>query len=433
MKVGFVGWRGMVGSVLMSRMIQENDFAQFEPVFFSTSNIGGTLPFNIKNKSGSNGNNSNSSNSNNNNVNNKSDINHNAPNNAPKLLDAYDINELIKLDCILTCQGSAYTLEMLPKLRNAGFDGYWIDASSSLRMQDDTIIILDPVNRSTIDAGLKNGIKQYSVGNCSVSCMLMGISGLFKHNLVEWISTMTYQAASGAGANNVRELLLQSGVMYNSVSDLLNSQDSNILDITQKASDILRSPELPAQYFGTALAGSLIPWIDVAMNNGQTKEEWKGMAETNKILGLITNSDNLNAPGALNAPNSHNNKYNQHTNLKKLIGVDGICTRVGSLRCHSQALTIKLTNQNVSIDSINEILANSNQWVKLIPNTKEDTLKYLTPTYINGTLDIAVGRVRKMNFDPSVLTLFTVGDQLLWGAAEPLRRMLNILVDFYKP
>ena len=378
MRVGFVGWRGMVGSVLISRMLQENDFARIRPVFFSTSNIGGIAPI-------------------------SDEIDQ-----IPKLLDAYDIAELMQLDCIVTCQGSDYTLEVLPKLRQAGFNGYWLDASSSLRMRDDTIIALDPVNLAMINDGLKNGIKQYSVGNCSVSCMLMGIAGLFTHNLVEWISTMTYQASSGAGANAMRELLLQSGVIYNEVSDLLNLPTSNILEIEQKVSSILRSPELPTQYFGTALAGSLIPWIDSAVSNGQTREEWKGIAETNKILGFTQNT----------------------SNTSNAINVDGICTRVGSLRCHAQALTIKLTDPDISIDSINDLLVNAHPWVKLVPNTKEDTIKYLTPAHISGTLDIAVGRVRKLNIGPEYLTLFTVGDQLLWGAAEPLRRMLNILIDF---
>lgn len=368
LNVGFVGWRGMVGSVLLERMLAEGDFKQISPVFFSTSNVGGNGP----------------------------DVG--LP--ITKLLDAYAIDQLVNLDVIVTTQGSEYTEKVLPQLNAAGFKGYWLDASSCLRMKDNSVIVLDPINRNVIDKALDSGIKIYSGGNCTVSLMLMGLGGLFENNLVEWVSSMTYQAASGAGANNMRELLSQSGYLYNSVSDLLANPKTDILAVDAKVNQALRSSELPTQYFGTALAGNVIPWIDSPLENGQTKEEWKGAAETNKILGLTPNS----------------------------IKVDGLCVRVGSMRCHSQALTIKLTDKNISVEDISQVIEKHNQWAKVVPNNKPDTLKYLSPVAISGTLDIAVGRIRKLAFGPDYLTLFTVGDQLLWGAAEPIRRMLDILV-----
>lgn len=368
LKVGFVGWRGMVGSVLLQRMMQDGDFSSINPVFFSTSNVGGNSPeIGVQ---------------------------------LPKLSDAYSVEQLAKLDVIVTAQGSEYTQKMLPELRNKGFSGYWLDASSGLRMDDDAVIALDPINKTVIDAALNNGIKNYCVGNCTVSLMLMALGGLFEQNLVEWVNNMTYQAASGAGANSMRELLSQSGQIYLNVKDLLNDSSSNILAIDDNVSQTLRGSQIKTQYLGAPLAGSVIPWIDCAVENGQTREEWKGAAETNKILGLSANT----------------------------IKVDGLCVRVGSMRCHSQAITLKLTDKKLSIDDITQILLNHNQWVKIIPNNKPDTLKYLSPAAVSGTLDIVVGRLRKLTFGEDYLTLFTVGDQLLWGAAEPLRRMLNIVV-----
>ena len=371
LKVGFVGWRGMVGSVLMERMREENDFTKIKPFFFSTSNAGGTAP--------------------------------NVGAESSRLLDAYNIDELAKLDCIVTTQGSDYTQEVLPNLKAAGFNGYWLDAASLLRMKDDAVIVLDPINRKVIDQALDKGTKVFCGGNCTVSLMLMGLGGLFENNLVEWISSMTYQSASGAGANNMRELLSQSGYMHDSVADLLKDSKNDILAIDAKVSQALRSNALPTQYFGAPLAGNVLPWIDAQLDNGQTKEEWKGAAETNKVLGL-----------------SHNS-----------IKVDGLCVRVGSMRCHSQALTIKLTDKNLSLLEIEQIIANANQWVKVVSNNKADTLKSLTPVAISGKLDIAVGRMRKLSFGEDYLTVFTVGDQLLWGAAEPIRRMLDILVHYH--
>ena len=364
MKVGLVGWRGMVGSVLLQRMQEENDFAGVEPVFFSTSQAG-----------------------------------QNAPMGAGKLKDASDIDALKALDVVITCQGGDYTKAVHPKLRKAGWDGYWIDAASSLRMADDAVIILDPVNRDVIDEALANGQKDFIGGNCTVSLMLIAIGGLFRAGLVEWVSSMTYQAASGAGAPNMRELLSQMGTLEGSVADLLANPASAILDIDQKVTETLRSDAMPKGEFGYPLAGSLLPWIDREVEDGQSREEWKGYAETNKIL-------------------SYDNP----------IPVDGICVRVGAMRCHSQALTIRL-NKDLPIAEIESLLANDNDWVKLIPNTKEATLEGLTPTAVSGTLSIPVGRVRKMKMGPQYLSVFTCGDQLLWGAAEPLRRMLRILME----
>ncbi len=369
LKVGFVGWRGMVGSVLMKRMQEESDFAKIEAYFYSTSAAGGKAP--------------------------------NYGQAEQILLDASDISSLNKLDCIITTQGSEYTHEVLPKLRAQGWNGYWVDAASALRMKDDSIIVLDPINRKHIDDGIANGVKNYIGGNCTVSLMLLGLDGLFKANLVEWISSMTYQAASGAGANNIRELLKQSGELYKSAGELLNDSRSSVLEIDDKVTHTLRSNVFPTEYFGAPLAGSVIPWIDSALENGQTKEEWKGGVEANKILNL--------------APNT--------------VKVDGICVRVGVLRSHSQALTIKLKRNDLSLEEIEQIIKNANPWVKFVANNKADTLKELTPASVSGTLDIAVGRLKRLNFGNDYISIFTVGDQLLWGAAEPLRRMLNILVE----
>lgn len=364
MKVGIVGWRGMVGSVLMQRMQEENDLAGLEPVFFSTSQAG-----------------------------------QNAPMGKGTLQSADDIVELSKLDVIITCQGGDYTKAVHPQLRETGWNGYWIDAASSLRMEDDAVIILDPVNRNVIDDALARGVKDFIGGNCTVSLMLMAIGGLFRAGLVEWVSSMTYQAASGAGAPNMRELLSQMGVLEGSVAELLNDPGSAILDIDQKVTEMLQGDQLPTGEFGYPLAGSLLPWIDREVEDGQSREEWKGYAETNKILGN-----------------------------KQPIPIDGICVRVGAMRCHSQALTIRL-NKDLPIAEIEALIDKDNEWVKLIPNNKSDSLAGLTPTAVSGTLSIPVGRVRKMKMGPQYVSAFTCGDQLLWGAAEPLRRMLRILKE----
>jgi aspartate-semialdehyde dehydrogenase len=364
MKVGLVGWRGMVGSVLLQRMQQENDFAGIEPVFFSTSQAGAPAPMN-----------------------------------AGTLKNASDITELIKLDVILTCQGGDYTKAVHPELRKAGWKGYWIDAASTLRMEPNAVIILDPVNRHVIDAALAKGQKDFIGGNCTVSLMLMALGGLFRANLVEWLSSMTYQAASGAGAPNMRELLGQMGVLHGSVADLLKDPGSAILDIDREVTATLRSEAMPRREFGFPLAGNLLPWIDREVEDGQSREEWKGYAETNKILGNATS-----------------------------IPVDGICVRVGAMRCHSQALTIKLT-RDLPIADVENLISEDNQWVRLIPNNKADTLNWLTPAAVSGTLAVPIGRVRKMKMGPHYLSAFTCGDQLLWGAAEPLRRMLRIVME----
>ncbi len=364
MKVGLVGWRGMVGSVLLQRMQEENDFAGIEPVFFSTSQAGGAAPLN-----------------------------------AGTLKNASDLTELKKLDVIITCQGGDYTKEIHPALRKAGWQGYWIDAASSLRMEKDAVIILDPVNRNVIDAALAKGQKDFIGGNCTVSLMLIALGGLFRANQVEWLSSMTYQAASGAGAPNMRELLSQMGVLHNSVAGLLANPSSAILDIDQQVTEVLRGDALPKAEFGFPLAGNLLPWIDREVEDGQSREEWKGYAETNKILGTSTP-----------------------------IPVDGICVRVGAMRCHSQALTIKL-KQDLPIGEIEDLIRNDNPWVKLVSNTKADSLAQLTPAAVSGTLTIPIGRVRKMKMGSRYISAFTCGDQLLWGAAEPLRRMLRILQE----
>lgn len=368
MKVGLVGWRGMVGSVLMQRMVEENDFDHFEPFYFSTSNAGGEAP-NFANKA------------------------------AENLIDAKDIQRLKQMDVILTCQGGDYTSEIFPKLRAEGWDGYWIDAASTLRMDDSAIIVLDPVNANVIKDGLQKGIKNYIGGNCTVSLMLMGLGSLFQNNLVEWATSMTYQAASGAGAQNMRELLTGMGYLYNNTKTLLDDPKSAILDIDRQIAELQRGDDFPKQNFGVPLAGSLIPYIDKQLESGQSKEEWKGQVETNKILG-----------------NS------------KIVPIDGHCVRIGAMRCHSQALTIKL-RQDVPLNEIEDMIAQSNQWAKVVPNTREASMQDLTPVAVTGTLSIPVGRLRKLNMGKEYLGAFTVGDQLLWGAAEPLRRMLRILIE----
>ncbi len=367
LKVGFIGWRGMVGSVLMQRMREENDFALIEPVFFTTSQPGGKGP----------------------------DVGRD----VPPLKDARDIAELKVMDAIISCQGGDYTTEIFPKLRGEGWNGHWIDAASTLRMDKDAVIILDPVNRDVIDAALASGGKNWIGGNCTVSLMLMALGGLFRENLIEWATSMTYQAASGAGAQNMRELLKQMGEAHRVANDLLSDPASAILDIDREVAGTLRDERFPTAHFGVPLAGSLIPWIDKDLGNGQSKEEWKGGVETNKILGREA----------------------------KPTPIDGLCVRIGAMRCHSQALTIKLT-RDVPLDEINDIVASANDWVKLVPNEREASMKQLTPAAVTGTLSVPVGRLRKMNMGPGYLSAFTVGDQLLWGAAEPLRRMLRILL-----
>ncbi len=358
----------MVGSVLMQRMREENDFAHVEPVFFTTSNVGGKAP---EFAAG-----------------------------APALKDAKNIDELKSLDIIISCQGGDYTTEVFPKLREAGWKGHWIDAASTLRMKDDAVIILDPVNMDVIKDALAKGGRNWIGGNCTVSLMLMALGGLFKAGHIEWMSSMTYQAASGAGAQNMRELLSQMGEAHRVVKGLLDDPASAILDIDREVAGILRDESFPTANFGVPLAGSLIPWIDKDLGNGQSREEWKGQAETNKILGR---------------PNSP-------------IPVDGLCVRIGAMRCHSQAITIKL-DKDVPLDEINAMLAAHNDWVKVVPNQRDVTLRDLTPTAVTGTLSVPVGRLRKLSMGPQYLSAFTVGDQLLWGAAEPLRRMLRILLD----
>ncbi len=367
-QVGFVGWRGMVGSVLMQRMREEEDFSLIDPVFFTTSQKGGTGPEIGK------------------------DI--------PSLKDAYDIDQLISMDIIISCQGGDYTHQIFKQLRQSGWQGYWIDAASALRMEKDAVIILDPVNKPVIEQALHDGVKNYIGGNCTVSLMLMAVGGLFEKGMVEWMSAMTYQAASGAGAKNMRELLQQMGEAHRVAKDLLDDPASNILEIDREVAGTLRDKKFPVENFGVPLAGSLIPWIDKEVANGQSREEWKGQAETNKILGR---SD-------------------------RQIPVDGICVRVGAMRCHSQALTIKL-KQDVPLDEIEEIIAHSNDWVHVVPNEREATTSQLTPTAVTGSLSIPVGRMRKLSMGEEYLSVFTVGDQLLWGAAEPLRRMLRILIE----
>ena len=368
MRVGMVGWRGMVGSVLMQRMRAEDDFALIDPVFFSTSQVGGAGPAIGK------------------------DI--------PPLGDARDASALAAMDTIISCQGGDYTAAVYPRLRAAGWKGYWIDAASTLRMDRDSVIILDPVNHDVIGTALKRGVRNYIGGNCTVSLMLMALGGLFQRGLIEWVTAMTYQAASGAGAQNMRELLKQMGSAHQAALPLLDDPASAILEIDRSVADRLRDPGFPREHFGVPLAGSLIPWIDKDLGNGQSREEWKGQAETNKILGLES----------------------------KPVPVDGLCVRIGAMRCHSQALTIKLT-RDVPLDEIEGMLAAANDWVRVVPNERERSVRELTPAAVTGTLSVPVGRLRKLAMGNHYLSAFTVGDQLLWGAAEPLRRMLRILLQ----
>lgn len=367
MRVGLVGWRGMVGSVLMQRMVEEKDFDLIQPVFFSTSQIGIEAP-KVGKETG-------------------------------LLKDAFDLNALSELDVILTCQGGAYTETVYPALRNLGWKGYWIDAASTLRMDECAIIALDPVNGEQIRQGIHAGVNTFVGGNCTVSLMLMALGGLFERDLVEWTASMTYQAASGAGAQNMRELITQMGCIHRSVESELATPSSSILTLDKKVAETMRSSDFPTDNFGVPLAGSLIPWIDVKTDNGQSKEEWKAGVEANKILGL--------------APQT--------------IPIDGTCVRIGAMRCHAQALTIKL-KKNVPLDDIEQMIATHNDWVSVVPNDKESTAQWLTPAHVTGTLSIPVGRLRKLAMGEQYLNAFTVGDQLLWGAAEPLRRTLRILI-----
>jgi aspartate-semialdehyde dehydrogenase len=366
-RVGFIGWRGMVGSVLMGRMLEENDFATIpEPVFFTTSQVGQPGP--------------------------------DVGKGAVPLLDANDLRVLATLDAIVTCQGGDYTKAVYPKLRAAGWRGYWIDAASSLRMEPDSTIILDPVNLDVIEAALAAGKRDFIGGNCTVSLMLMAIGGLFRHDMVEWVTSMTYQAASGAGAKNMRELLSQMGALHAGCADRLADPASAILEIDRVVTETMRGGDFPTANFGAPLAGSLIPWIDTPLENGQSREEWKGLVETNKILGRQDNP----------------------------IPIDGTCVRIGAMRCHSQGLVIKL-KQQAPLDELVAMIAGANDWVKVIPNERPATVAGLSPAAVTGTLTVPVGRLRKMNLGEDYLNAFTVGDQLLWGAAEPLRRMLRLL------
>ena len=368
--VGFIGWRGMVGSVLMERMRTEGDFKDIEPTFFTTSNVGGAGP-GIPGKA------------------------------VGPLKDANDITALSRNDILITCQGGDYTKAIHPKLRAAGWKGYWIDAASALRMDKDAVIVLDPVNKPVIDQAVQAGVRDYIGGNCTVSLMLMAIDGLLKNDLVEWVSAMTYQAASGAGAQNMRELLQQMGEVHFAAKGLLDDPSSAILDIDREVAGILRDEAFPVEHFGVPLAGSLLPWIDTDLGDGQSREEWKGHVEANKILGKPQSAE---------------------------VAVDGICVRVGAMRCHSQALTLKL-KRDLPIAEIEALLAKGNDWVRVIPNRRDETLKGLTPVAVTGTLEVPIGRLRKLRMGGEYLSAFTVGDQLLWGAAEPLRRMLGILLQ----
>jgi len=369
MRVGIVGWRGMVGSVLMQRMLEENDFALIEPEFFTTSNVGGAGPAIGKPV-------------------------------AP-LKDARDITALKAHDVVVTCQGGDYTTAVYPELRATGWNGYWIDAAKTLRMNDDAVIILDPVNRPVIDAALARGIRNYIGGNCTVSLMMMALAGLFRHDLIEWMTCMTYQSASGGGVQNMRELLQQMGEAHLAAKDLLDDPASAILDIDREVAGAMRNKKFPTEHNAVPLAGSLIPWIDKDLGNGMSLEEWKGGAETNKILGR--------APG-------------------NAITVESFCVRIGAMRCHSQALTIKL-RRDIALAEIERILAEGNPWVRVVPNTREESIKRLTPAAVTGTMEVPIGRLRKLAIGPQYLGAFTVGDQLLWGAAEPVRRMLRILLQ----
>jgi aspartate-semialdehyde dehydrogenase len=367
-QVGFVGWRGMVGSVLLERMRAESDFNGFEPLFFSTSQAGRTGP----------------------------DVGFPT---AP-VLDAYDTERLSTMDVVVSCQGGGYTERCHPELRKSGWKGYWIDAASTLRMAEDSVIVLDPVNRAAIDRALDEGVRDFIGGNCTVSLMLMALGGLFAEDRVEWMTSMTYQAASGAGAANMRELVEQMRIVGSSAAALLDDPASAIADIDRRVIEAVRDPSFPVGNFGAPLAASLIPWIDRAMENGQTKEEWKGFAETNKILGRSGDP----------------------------IPIDGQCVRIGAMRCHSQAFTIRLRDP-LPLDEIEALIGGHNDWVRTVPNEKEATLRDLSPAKATGTLEVPVGRIRKLNIGPEYLTAFSVGDQLLWGAAEPLRRMLRIVLE----
>jgi len=369
MRVGIVGWRGMVGSVLLQRMLEENDFASIDAEFFTTSNVGGAAPT-IGKRTGA-------------------------------LRDANDLKALAANDVVMSCQGSDYTSAVYPKLRGAGWKGYWIDAAKTLRMQDDAVIILDPVNRGVIDAALAKGVRNYIGGNCTVSLMMMALAGLFQRDVIEWVTCMTYQAASGAGAQTMRELVQQMGEAHLAAKSLLDDPDSGILDIDREIAGILRDERMPTEHTGVPLAGSLIPWIDRDLGNGMSLEEWKGGAEANKIL--------ARARGAQ-------------------IPVESICVRIGAMRCHSQALTIKLS-RDLPLAEIESMLAAGNPWVRVVPNTREESIKRLTPAAVTGTMEVPIGRLRKLSIGPGTLAAFTVGDQLLWGAAEPLRRMLRILLE----
>ena len=369
MNVGVIGWRGMVGSVLVQRMREEHDFEAIEPVFFSTSQAGAAAPAIGKR--------------------------------VPPVKQAKDLSELTAMDVLISCQGGDYTTEIYPKLREAGWQGYWIDAASTLRMKDDAVIVLDPVNRDVIDRALERGIRNYIGGNCTVSLMLMAMGGLLQRNEIEWLTSMTYQAASGQGAAAMRDLVAQMATIGDSARKLMDQPSSAILDIDRAVSDSIRSRALPRENIGYPLAGSLLPWIDKDLGNGQSREEWKAQAEGNKILGR------------------HNGNA---------IPMDGVCVRIGAMRCHSQALTIKL-RRAVPLDEVEGMLAEANDWVKVVPNRREESLAELTPAAVSGKLSVPVGRLRKLPMGENYLAAFTVGDQLLWGAAEPLRRMLRILLD----
>ncbi len=367
-RVGFVGWRGMVGSVLMERMLAEKDFSGFEPLFFTTSQAGQAGP----------------------------DIGMD----IPLLIDARELDQLRPMDIIVSCQGGSYTQSVYPELRKSGWQGYWIDAASTLRLAKDSIIVLDPVNRNVIDEGLQSGIKDYIGGNCTVSLMLMALGGLFENDLIEWLTSMTYQAASGAGANNMKELVAQMQAVGTASETLLSDPATAILDLDRHVTETIRSASFPVFAWGVPLAASLIPWIDKAMESGQTREEWKGSVETNKILGRQDNP----------------------------VPIDGQCIRIGAMRCHSQAFTIKL-KKNVPLNEVEDMLSSNNDWVKVVPNVKEASITNLTPAAATGTLTVPVGRIRKMLLGDDYLTAFSVGDQLLWGAAEPIRRILKIVLE----
>ncbi len=366
LRLGLVGWRGMVGSVLMERMRAEGDFDLVEPHFFSTSNAGGRAPLGDQ-----------------------------------PLSDASDLDALASMAAIITCQGGDYTNDVHPRLRAKGWNGYWIDAASALRMKDDAVIILDPVNRQVIDAALAAGTRDYVGGNCTVSLMMLALGGLLREDLVEWISAMTYQSASGAGAQHMREMLAQMGYLHGSVADLLADPATPILEIDRRVAAAMTAPEFPLEHFGVPLAGSLVPWIDKDLGNGMSREEWKGDAELNKMLGRSAG---------------------------RRIPVESLCVRVGAMRCHSQALTIKL-RRDVPLARIEEILAGGNDWVEVVPNDKVSSVQGLSPAAVTGTMRIPIGRLRKLAMGPEYLSAFTVGDQLLWGAAEPLRRMLRLVVE----